>query len=77
MSVKIYSVEEIINYALNLNEVRIKNFINCFRLTKEEIILFKEQYKNRRDFYKYMHFLQCIYLLIYLNLANFHLNVRK
>ena len=38
--------EDIINYGLGLDEVRVKRFISLFKLTKEEILLFKEKFKN-------------------------------
>lgn len=37
---------EIINQGLNLYEKRAERFVSLFKLTKEEIALFKENYKN-------------------------------
>jgi len=56
--IRLLTREEIINYALNLKEIRIKKFINCFKLTKEEIILFKERYKDKRDVLEYIIYYQ-------------------
>ena len=43
---KILSREEIIDYAIKLNEIRAKRFISLFKLTDEEIVLFKEKFKK-------------------------------
>ena len=44
--IHILSRDEIINYALLLSDVRVKRFISLFKLTNEEIALFREKYKN-------------------------------
>ena len=41
---KILSREEIIHIALNLNELRVCRFIQCFKLNNDEIELFKEKF---------------------------------
>ncbi|MBR7041882.1 MAG: hypothetical protein IKI04_00100 [Bacilli bacterium] len=46
---EIMTREEIIKYGLELNEVSVKRFLSLFRLTEEEIILFKEKFKNDGD----------------------------
>ena len=43
---KILSHEEIITYALNLNDIRAERFVSQFPLTKEEIDYFKEKFYN-------------------------------
>ena len=42
---KLLTREEIINYGLNLHEIRAKRFVSQYRLTPEEIKLFKAKYK--------------------------------
>lgn len=39
-----YIYDEIINYALDLPVENVKRFISLYRLTKEEIELFKEKF---------------------------------
>ena len=46
---KILTREEIIDYGLKLYDFRTKRFISGYRLTKEEILLFKEKFKNNQD----------------------------
>lgn len=55
---KILTREEIITYALNLNEERIKKFIMYFKLTNEEMIIFKEKYKNYINVLDYISYYQ-------------------
>ena len=43
---EIMTREDIIKYGLALNEERVRRFIALFRLTEEEILLFKEKFKN-------------------------------
>ena len=38
--------EEIINYALNLSFLRVKRFLELFKLSLDELKLFEEKYKN-------------------------------
>lgn len=40
---------EIIEEALNLNEMRVKRFLATFKLNEEEIELFKNKYINRKE----------------------------
>lgn len=47
--IKELSREEIINIGLNLNEIRVKRFLSTFILLKEEIELFKNKFKNKKD----------------------------
>ena len=46
---KVLTRDEIIDYGLNLYENRAKRFISLFRLTPEEIQLFKEKYYRNID----------------------------
>ena len=39
--VKYLTREEIIEYGLNLNEIKMKRFVECYKLSEEEIILFE------------------------------------
>ena len=41
--------EEIISYGLNLNPTSVKRFIQGFKLMEEEIIMFKEKFKNEQS----------------------------
>lgn len=50
--------EEIIKYAINLNIERLKRFIACFKLTKEEIIYFKEIFKHCNQIIEYIEYYQ-------------------
>ena len=43
---KILKREEIINYGLDLDNEHVKRFVSQFKLTKEEILLFKEKFKK-------------------------------
>jgi len=45
---KILSRDEIINYALNINEFRVQRFLQLFVLSEEEKLLFKEKYKDNK-----------------------------
>ena len=56
--IKKLSRNEIISLALNLDEVRIKRFIMSFRLTKEEIIKFKEKFKYNNEVIKFIEYYQ-------------------
>ena len=47
--IKKLSREEIINYALNLYPFRACRFIQLFKLTTDEIVLFKNKFKNDKD----------------------------
>ena len=47
--IKELSSEEIINIGLSLNEIRVKRFLSTFILLDEEIELFKNKFKNKRD----------------------------
>lgn len=47
--IKVLTREEIIDYALNLNEMRVKRFISQFKLNKEEIELFKNKFSKYPD----------------------------
>ena len=38
--------DEIINYVINLPEYRVSRFISLFKLTNDEIELFREKFKN-------------------------------
>ena len=44
---KLLRREELINIGLSLNELRAKRFVSSLSLTKEEIELFKEKYKEK------------------------------
>ena len=46
---KVLKRDEIITYALNLNKENVKRFISLFRLTKEEILLFKAKFSKDED----------------------------
>jgi hypothetical protein len=41
---KVLTREEIIKYALSLNEIQVKRFISMYHLTPEEIALFKQKF---------------------------------
>lgn len=41
--------EEIINYGLNLDYISVQRFIQGFKLTEEEIIKFKNKFKNEQS----------------------------
>lgn len=56
--IKKLSREEIINIALSLHEIRLIRFISTFKLTKEEIELFKEIYKNNINIISYIEYYQ-------------------
>ena len=46
---KVLTREEIIEYALNLPAFKVVRFISLFKLTPEEIILFKNKYQKDHD----------------------------
>lgn len=52
------SREEIIKIALSLYETRLIRFISTFKLSKEEIELFKEIYKNNFNIISYIEYYQ-------------------
>ena len=56
--VKILSREEIIHIALNLNELRVCRFIQCFKLNNDEIELFKEKFNKNRSVHDYIEYYQ-------------------
>ena len=43
---KVLTREEIINYGINLYEMRLNRFLSLYKLSQEEITLFKEKFKN-------------------------------
>lgn len=43
---KLLSREDIINKMLNSNEFSVERFLTLFKLTEEELLLFKEKYNN-------------------------------
>lgn len=49
---------EIINYAINLNEIRVCRFIQCFKLNNDEIELFKERFSNLKRVLQYLNYYQ-------------------
>ena len=55
---KVLNHEEIINYALNLDGERIKRFISQFKLTPEELALFKQEFKNKEIVLDYITYYQ-------------------
>lgn len=55
---KILSREEIIHIALNLNEIRVCRFIQCFKLNNDEIELFKEKFNKNRSVHDYIEYYQ-------------------
>lgn len=55
---KILSREEIIKIALGLNELRVCRFIQSFKLSNEEIELFKEKFKNNIRVNQYLEYYQ-------------------
>ncbi len=55
---KVLTHEEIIALALNLYTYRIKNFLRTFKLTKEEIEIFKEVYKQEKDVLDFISYYQ-------------------
>lgn len=55
---KILSREEIISYALNLNDERIKKFLMYFKLTPEEKNIFKNKYKDRQHILNFIAYYQ-------------------
>ena len=50
--------EEIITYGLNLYEMRLMRFISSFKLTEEEIKLFRDKFKNNYLVSKYIDYYQ-------------------
>ncbi len=46
---KVLTREEIITYGLNLSAMPIRRFISQFRLTEEEIALFRQKFSNNID----------------------------
>lgn len=56
--VKILSREEIIHIALNLNELRVCRFIQCFKLNNDEIELFKGKFNKNRSIHDYIEYYQ-------------------
>ena len=50
--------EEIITYALNLNEIRVRRFVQGFKLTDDEIELFKEKFSSSSNVLKYINYYQ-------------------
>ena len=55
---KILSRQEIIHIALNLNELRVCRFIQCFKLNDDEIELFKEKFNKNRSVLDYIEYYQ-------------------
>lgn len=55
---KILTRKEIINYAIKLPEERLKRFISLFKLSKEEIILFKNKYNKKEQVLEYIKYYQ-------------------
>jgi len=49
---------EILEYALALHQERLKRFISGFKLTEEEIMLFKEKYQNNNILLGYIEYYQ-------------------
>ena len=52
------SREEIIDYALRLNDIRIKRFLSGYKLTDEELDIFINKYKNSIDVKKVIDYYQ-------------------
>lgn len=50
--------EEIILYGLKLHPIRVTRFIQGFKLTDDEIELFKEKFKNYREVLQYIDYYQ-------------------
>ena len=50
--------EEIINYGLNLHQERVKRFIAGFKLTEEEIILFKNKFSYSDEVLSFIEYYQ-------------------
>lgn len=50
--------EEIISYALNLNEIRVCRFIQGFKLNSNEIKLFKEKWSQSKNVLKIIEYYQ-------------------
>lgn len=55
---KLLTREEIINYAIKLYDYRIKRFISQFKLTEEEINIFKEKFKHNPSILEYIAYYQ-------------------
>lgn len=55
---KILTRKEIINIALNLSEIRLKRFIAGYKLTNEELILFKNKFYNNKTILNYIEYYQ-------------------
>ena len=47
--IKELSREEIIKEGLDLNEIRVKRFLSTFKLNDEELLLFKNKYRNKKE----------------------------
>lgn len=55
---RVLNREEIIDMALNLYNYRIKNFLKTFKLSKEEIEIFKIIYGNEEDILNHIYYYQ-------------------
>lgn len=55
---KVYSEEEVINMCLALNGYRAENFLKTFKLTKNQIKMFKETFKDDNTILKYIAYYQ-------------------
>ena len=55
---KLLTREEIIDYALNLHEQRLLRFIQGYKLTKEELELFKSIYKRKENVLNFISYFQ-------------------
>lgn len=56
--IKKLSRKEIIDYGLNLNYIRACRFVQGYKLTNEEIELFKEKYKKYSEVIRYIEYYQ-------------------
>lgn len=55
---RVLTRKEIINYALNLDSERVKKFISLFKLTREELILFKNKFEQYEQVTEYIQYYQ-------------------
>lgn len=55
---KVLSREEIIAYGLSLDTYRVRRFIQTFKLSPKEIIMFKKQFKNDYETLNYLAYYQ-------------------
>lgn len=55
---RVLTRKEIINYALNLDSERVKKFISLFKLTREELLLFKNKFEQHEQVLEYIKYYQ-------------------